>query len=148
MSTPFSMYEVGSQALLPPRDISVSDWADENVVLTGSGSAERGQWHTRRFQREPMDCLGPLHPCKQVVLMSAAQMLKTSVLVNFLGYIADIDPGPTLVVEPRSDDAKSLSKDRVAPLFRHSPVLRGRIAAVRVARSSHMLSKLTRNRPL
>ena len=54
--------------------------------------------------------------------MSAAQMLKTSVLVNFLGYIADVDPGPTLVVEPRSEDAKSLSKDRVAPLFRHSPV--------------------------
>jgi phage terminase large subunit GpA-like protein len=131
MTTPFSMYEVGSQALLPPRDISVSDWADENVVLIGSGSAERGQWHTRRFQREPMDCLGPNHPCKQVVLMSAAQMLKTSVLVNFLGYIADVDPGPTLVVEPRSDDAKSLSKDRVAPLFRHSPVLRGRIAAVK-----------------
>ena len=131
MSTPFSMYEVGAQALLPPRDISVSDWADENVVLTGSGSAERGQWHTRRFQREPMDCLGPNHPCKQVVLMSAAQLLKTSVLVNFLGYIADVDPGPTLVVEPRSDDAKSLSKDRVAPLFRHSPALRGKIAAVK-----------------
>ena len=54
MSTPFSMYEVGSQALLPPPDISVSDWADENVIVTGSGSAERGQWHTRRFQREPM----------------------------------------------------------------------------------------------
>ena len=50
------------KALLPPRDISVSDWADENVVLTGSGSAERGQWHTRPYQREPMDCLGPEPP--------------------------------------------------------------------------------------
>ena len=42
METPFSMYQVGAEALLPPRDISVSQWADENVVLTGSGSAERG----------------------------------------------------------------------------------------------------------
>ena len=41
MTTPFSMYQVGAEALLPPRDISVSQWADENVVLTGSGSAER-----------------------------------------------------------------------------------------------------------
>ena len=114
------MYQVGAEALLPPRDISVSQWADENVVLTGSGSAERGQWHTRPYQREPMDVLGPSHPCKQVVLMSAAQMLKTSIMVNFLGYIADVDPGPTLAVEPRSEDAKALSKDRVAPLFRHS----------------------------
>jgi phage terminase large subunit GpA-like protein len=131
MTTPFSMYQVGSEALLPPRDISVSQWADENVVLTGSGSAERGQWHTRPYQREPMDVLTPSHPCKQVVLMSAAQMLKTSVMVNFLGYIADVDPGPTLAVEPRSEDAKALSKDRVAPLFRHSPALRGKLAAVK-----------------
>ena len=131
METPFSMYQVGAEALLPPRDISVSQWADENVVLTGSGSAERGQWHTRPYQREPMDVLSPSHPCKQVVLMSAAQMLKTSVMVNFLGYIADVDPGPTLAVEPRAEDAKALSKDRVAPLFRHSPALRGKLAAVK-----------------
>jgi phage terminase large subunit GpA-like protein len=78
-----------------------------------------------------MDVLSPSHPCKQVVLMSAAQMLKTSVMVNFLGYIADVDPGPTLAVEPRSEDAKALSKDRVAPLFRHSPALRGKLAAVK-----------------
>jgi phage terminase large subunit GpA-like protein len=63
--------------------------------------------------------------------MSAAQMLKTSVMVNFLGYIADVDPGPTLAVEPRAEDAKALSKDRVAPLFRHSPALRGKLAAVK-----------------
>ena len=25
------MYQVGAEALLPPRDISVSQWADENV---------------------------------------------------------------------------------------------------------------------
>jgi phage terminase large subunit GpA-like protein len=53
------------------------------------------------------------------------------VMVNFLGYIADVDPGPTLAVEPRAEDAKALSKDRVAPLFRHSPALRGKLAAVK-----------------
>src|SRR6266496_5347705 len=116
MDTPFSMYKVGAEALLPPRDISVSQWADENVVLTGSGSAERGQWHTRPYQREPMDVLSPSHPCRQVVLWSAAQLMKSEILLNFLGFIADIDPGPVLVVEPRTEDAKALSKDRVAPM--------------------------------
>ena len=52
-------------------------------------------------------------------------------LVNFLGFIADVDPGPVLVVEPRTEDAKALSKDRVAPLFRQTPCLRGKIAAVK-----------------
>lgn len=131
MATGFSMHQVGSEAMLPPRDISVSQWADENVVLSGAGAAERGQWHTRPYQREPMDVLGPSHPSKTVVLMSAAQMLKTSVLINFLGYIADVDPGPVLVVEPRTEDAKALSKDRVSPMFRQTPCLRGRIAAVK-----------------
>jgi phage terminase large subunit GpA-like protein len=131
MGSAFSMHQVGAEAMLPPREITVSQWADENVVLSGAGAAERGQWHTRPYQREPMDVLSPSHPCKQVVLMSAAQMLKTSVLVNFIGYIADVDPGPVLVVEPRMEDAKALSKDRVAPLFRATPCLRGKIAAVK-----------------
>jgi phage terminase large subunit GpA-like protein len=111
--------------------MTVSEWADENRVLTGAASAERGQWHTRPYQREPMDVMSPANPAKMIVLMSAAQMLKTECLLNFLGFIADVDPGPTLVVEPRIEDAKALSKDRVAPMFRSTPVLRGKLASVK-----------------
>ena len=125
---PFSIHEVGAAAILPPRDITVAKWADENRVLTGGAAAERGQWHTRPYQREPMEVLSPAHPCRQVVLLSAAQLLKTEVLLNFIGFIADVDPGPVLVVEPRAEDAKALSKDRVAPMFRSTPSLRGKIA--------------------
>jgi phage terminase large subunit GpA-like protein len=128
---PSSIGEVGAALLLPPRDLTVSQWADENRVLTGAASAERGQWRTRPFQREPMDVLSPSHPSKMVVLLSAAQMLKTECLLNFLGFIADVDPGPALVVEPRIEDAKALSKDRVAPMFRSTPVLRGKLATVK-----------------
>ena len=128
---PSSIGEVGAALLLPPRDLTVSQWADENRVLTGAASAERGQWRTRPFQREPMDVLSPSHPSKMVILLSAAQMLKTECLLNFLGFIADVDPGPALVVEPRIEDAKALSKDRVAPMFRSTPVLRGKLATVK-----------------
>ena len=123
---PFLMSEIGAAMVLPPREITVSQWADENRVLTGAAAAERGQWRTRPYQREPMDVLSPSHPCKQVVLWSAAQLLKTECLLNFLGFIADVDPGPVLLVEPRTEDAKALSKDRVAPMFRNTPALRGR----------------------
>jgi phage terminase large subunit GpA-like protein len=64
--------DVGAALLLPPRDMTVSQWADENRVLTGAASAERGQWRTRPFQREPMDVLSPAHPSKMVVLLSSA----------------------------------------------------------------------------
>ena len=128
---PLSMAALSASLLLPPRDMTVSEWADENRVLTGAASAERGQWHTRPYQREPMDVMSPANPAKMVVLMSAAQMLKTECLLNFLGFIADVDPGPTLVVEPRIEDAKALSKDRVAPMFRSTPCLRGKLATVK-----------------
>ena len=131
MEAPFSMYQVGAEALLPPRDISVSQWADENVVLTGSGSAERGQWHTRPYQREPMDVLSPSPSVQAGGVDVRGTDAQDHIMVNFLGYIADVDPGPTLAVEPRSEDAKALSKDRVAPLFRHSPALQGKLAAVK-----------------
>ncbi len=55
----------------------------------------------------------------------------TETLLNFLGFIADVDPGPTLVVEPRIEDAKALSKDRVAPMFRAAPALRDKLATVK-----------------
>ena len=134
---PFSINEVGAAAMLPPREITVSQWADENRVLTGGAAAERGQWRTRPYQREPMDVLSPSHPCRQVVVLSGAQILKTEILLNFIGFIADVDPGPVLVVEPRTEDAKALSKDRVAPMFRATPALRGKIAPVKSRDSSN-----------
>ena len=42
MNAPFNIYAVGSEAMLPPREITVSQWADDNVVLSGAGAAERG----------------------------------------------------------------------------------------------------------
>ncbi|MBI4465075.1 MAG: phage terminase large subunit family protein [Acidobacteria bacterium] len=48
-----------------------------------------------------MDGLSPSHPCEQVVLMSGAQLGKTSILENFIGYIINLDSGPILLVQPR-----------------------------------------------
>ena len=83
---PFLMSEVGAAVVLPPREITVSQWADENRVLTGAAAAERGQWHTRPYQCEPMDVLSPSHPCRQVVLWSAAQI--ASILFHRHGITA------------------------------------------------------------
>jgi phage terminase large subunit GpA-like protein len=131
VTQPFSIYEVGADAILPPAETTVSQWADENRRLSGTASAEKGQWHTRPFQREPMDTLSSGHPCRKSVWMCAAQTLKTEGLLNFLGYITDIDPGPVLVVEPRIEDAKALSKDRVAPMLKFTPCLKGKVADVK-----------------
>lgn len=67
-----------------------------------------------------------------IVAVLASQTGKTDALIlNTLGYYIDQEPAPILIVEPRVDDAKSLSKDRIAPMLRDTPVLRGRVADAR-----------------
>jgi phage terminase large subunit GpA-like protein len=127
--------------VLPPPDITVSQWADENRRLSSESAAERGEWRTDRapYQRAIMDALSPSHPCEQVVLMSGAQLGKTSILENFIGYIVDLDPGPVLLVQPREADCEAFSKDRLAPMLRDCATLRSKVADARSRDSNNTI---------
>lgn len=122
-----------ADVILPPPDITVSQWADENRRLSSESAAERGEWRTGRapYQRAIMDALSPSHSCEQVVLMSGAQVGKTSILENFIGYTIDLDPGPVLLVQPREADCEAFSKDRLAPMLRDCATLLGKVADAR-----------------
>lgn len=63
--------------------------------------------------------------------MSSAQVGKTELLNNACGFVIDQDPGPVLVVQPTTDLGKAWSKDRLAPMLRDSPALRGKVAEPR-----------------
>jgi phage terminase large subunit GpA-like protein len=130
-----------ADVVLPPPDITVSQWADENRRLSSESAAERGEWRTDRapYQRAIMDALSPNHPCEQVVLMSGAQLGKTSILENFIGYIIDLDPGPVLLVQPREADCEAFSKDRLAPMLRDCGNLRGKVADARSRDSNNTI---------
>jgi phage terminase large subunit GpA-like protein len=130
-----------ADVVLPPPDITVSQWADDNRRLSSESAAERGEWRTDRapYQRAIMDALSPSHPCEQVVLMSGAQLGKTSILENFIGYIIDLDPGPVLLVQPREADCEAFSKDRLAPMLRDCGTLRGKVADARSRDSNNTI---------
>lgn len=119
--------------LRPPDPMTVSQWADRHRWLSGKGSAEKGQWRTDRtpYLREPMDCLSPSSPWRRVVLMFGSQMGKTEVVLNWLGAIIHLWPGPTLLVQPTLDMAKRLNRQRLDPLLKETPVLTGLIAPAR-----------------
>lgn len=115
-----------------PR-LTLSQWADAKRKLSPEGSAEPGQWITARaeYQRGMMDAVSD--PKNEVVAaVLAAQTGKTdSLILNTLGYYIDQEASPILLVEPRVDDAKALSKDRIAPMLRDTPCLRGKVAESR-----------------
>ena len=120
-------------AMAPPSATTVSEWADQHRILSGKGAAEKGPWRTERtpYLREPMDCLSPSSSTRRVVLMFGSQMGKTEVILNWLGAIIDLWPGPTLLVQPTLDMAKRLNRQRLEPLLRETPALGDKIAPAR-----------------
>lgn len=69
--------------LKPPPELTLSQWADTYRMLSAENSATPGRWHTDNapYQREIMDAIGDQH-VRKVVVMSAAQIGKTAMLMN------------------------------------------------------------------
>ena len=130
------------QILAPPPKMSVSQWADAERRLSPEASAVPGRWRTEvvEYMREPMDCIGDPR-IRRVSIMAGAQIAKTEVLLNIIGYCIDYEPSPIMVVNPTLDMAKTFSKDRVAPMLRDTPALRGKVADVRSRDSGNTIQQ-------
>ena len=104
--------------------MSVSEWADQFRRLDVKTSAEPGQWSTTRtpYLKGIMDAFTDPF-VDEITVMAASQVGKTEAMYNMLGYIIDQDPGPTLMVLPRADDARSVSYNRIRPMIEISPAL-------------------------
>lgn len=111
--------------LKPPPELTLSQWADTYRMLSAENSATPGRWHTDNapYQREIMDAIGDQH-VRKVVVMSAAQIGKTAMLMNMLGYYMHYYPAPVLVMQPTLEMGQTFSKDFLAPMIRDTPVLR------------------------
>jgi phage terminase large subunit GpA-like protein len=79
------------------------------------------------------------HANRRVVVKSSAQVGKTSIVENVVGFHIDQDPSPILVVEPTLDMGEAFSKDRLAPMLRDTEPLRGKVADPRARDSGNSL---------
>lgn len=130
----------GLRVLTPPPRLTISAWADENRRLSPESSAEPGQFRTDRapYQRGIMDAVTD-PAVEKVVTMTSAQVGKTVILENIIGYYIAQDPAPMLVVFPTQEMAQAFSKDRLAPMLRDSPVLRGKVQDPRARDSGNTM---------
>lgn len=126
--------------LAPPPKLTVSQWADKYRRLSKESSAEPGQWRTDRapYQREIMDSINDPE-VETVVVMSSAQVGKTEILLNTIGYFMDYDPSPIMMVMPTLDLAEAYSKDRLAPMLRDTPALKDKVKDARSRNSNNTL---------
>lgn len=118
------------KTLEPPPDLKISEWADRFRRLSGEAASKGGAWDTdlAPYQREIMDAISD-NGIRKVVVMSAAQIGKTDAfLLNTIGYYIHYDACPILLMQPTLSMAETFSKDRLMPMVRDTPVLRGRIS--------------------
>lgn len=129
-SPPPNSFSLGwSDGFRPDPLISISEWADANIILTSVDSAEPGPFRTARtpYVREIIECLSPQHPATRIVWMAGSQVAKTRTGLNWVGYVIDCAPGPMLMVQPTVDTAKRVSKQRLAPMLENVDALRRKI---------------------
>jgi len=98
---------------LPDDKISlrVSEWAEKNRYLPSELTEDPGPWDNSfmPFLTEIMDDLGPDSPARDIGVMKSRQMgITTGPIENWIGYIIDIDPGPTMYLTA-SDKVSKIS---------------------------------------
>jgi phage terminase large subunit GpA-like protein len=76
---------------------------------------------------------------REIVVMKSAQVGWTEILGNVVGYHIDRDPSPILLIQPTLDMGEAWSKDRLAPMVRDTPALKGKIKDARSRDSGNTL---------
>ena len=127
----------------PPADLTVSEWAEANRVLSRENSAEAGPWRNARtpYLVDIMDAFTD-PKVEKISLVASSQVGKSELELNIIGYIIDQDPGSILYIQPTVDDAKKFSRLRIAPMIRDCPTLRRKVADIKSRDSGNtMLQK-------
>lgn len=114
----------------PPPKQKLSEWAEQNFVLSPEYSAHSGRLKLYQFQREILDSFTDPY-VRQIIAMTATQMIKTLLQQVAIAYCIARAPGPILAAQPTATDAETFSKERLAPMIRDIECLRTRVAPER-----------------
>lgn len=121
-----------AELIRPPRRVSVSQAAEEHLVLNEPGGYQgKFTLDVAPYMREPMD-LKASRRFEGVVFVGPARSLKTQALVDGgMAYTITSDPGDALIVQMSQESARDFSRTRVDRAIRHSPALKARLSAGR-----------------
>ncbi len=131
------------EGLKPEPRLTVSEWADLHRYLSATSSAEPGRWRTSRtpYLKDIQDDLSATSIVEEVDLMKGAQLGLTEAGFNWIGYIVDVAPAPTLMVQPTDQMVKRMSKMRFDPMVEATPRLRNKIKAARSRDSGNTITQ-------
>jgi phage terminase large subunit GpA-like protein len=129
-----------ANSIAPPVRWKPSEWAEQRMRLSPEASAEPGRISFDRapYQREMLDTI--VDPeIEDVVIMSSAQIGKSTITLSIIGFLIDLQPCPILSVNPTLEMAEAFSKDRLAPMFRDSKCFADKIKSPQSRNSGNTL---------
>lgn len=128
----------------PLTRLTGSEWADKFRVVPAGTSPEPGPWRTSRtpYLKEPVD-VATDRDTEIVVLEFSSQLGKSEGLLNIIGFFADQEPAPQLMLQPTVEMAEAFSKERIEPMFRSSPGLTDKLETGKDGRGSAKKSSTT-----
>jgi phage terminase large subunit GpA-like protein len=97
-------WEVLEAARVSISNIKPSDWAEKNVIMSGSIPGPLRYDRTTPYTREIIDCFASDHPAREIAVMGSAQFGKTaSVIIPAIGYLIANDPGNIIMTVGHED---------------------------------------------
>ena len=134
-----SLYQSFIDGIKADPVLTVWEWADKNRYLTSETAAMPGLYRTDvvPYAREIMACLSVNNPARRIVVQKGAQLGLSEVGNNWIGYIIDAVPGPTLCVQPTIIAASNYSTLRIDTLIKHSPALVNKVQEAKARESGN-----------
>ena len=116
--------KVALEYLNVPKDMKVSEWAQQYRLLDSKTSAEPGPWNNERtpYLVEIMDEFLN-YETEEIIFCKCTQVGGTEVELNMLGYIIQQNPAPVEIVYPTETLANSVSEKRIKPMIENAPSL-------------------------
>lgn len=113
-----------SSSWLPPKDQTIDEWAEENIVLPRGVSAIPGPLNLSitPYLREPLRAFTDPET-EEITCCFSTQVGKTLFLMLAVSYSIAEDPWPCMVVMPREKDAVGINVERFQKIVRESPAL-------------------------
>jgi phage terminase large subunit GpA-like protein len=125
-----SIYASARQFYAPKAVIPVVEWAETERMLSAESAAEAGRYSLARtpWWREVLEVLAD-EETEEVVVAKSSQIGYTEMLNTFIGWCMAQDPSSMLMIQPTVEMAEAWSKERLAPMLRDTPALRGILRA-------------------
>lgn len=124
----------------PPLDMTAEEWSEKYRYLSLESSARPGlcdlDWTP--YFREPLE-MATRSDVSSIALMTAAQVGKSTFIENIIGFSMHIDPCSMLHISPTLSSRDMFSKERLAPMIRDTPVLKGLVKDARTRDSGNTL---------